>query len=283
MSHYRRKIIKSKIRKSRPRTSLLKNTYFWSIIFFLFFFLALFYFLFFYPLFQIKDIYLSSLNRLEERKILDFTHSYIRKTLIDWYWLRVETKSIFLTSSHQLQKAISQEFPLVKEVAVKRRFPRSLEIRIVEREPFAIYCSNNQPSECFFIDDKGVIFEQSLVGSPYFIMRLNNAPKDLKLGEKVIEQEVISAVFEIQQNLEKNFKIKLKEVIIDRPWKLIVWTEEGWKIFFDLKSLSQLKIQLLKLNTLLVQEISSEERKFLEYIDLRFKDRAQVKPAGILQ
>jgi hypothetical protein len=52
---------------------------------------------------------------------------------------------------------------------------------------------------------------------------------------------------------------------------------EGWQIYFSLDPDSDINTQLVKLNLLLSGEIPLENRKNLEYIDLRFKDRAFYK------
>jgi hypothetical protein len=59
--------------------------------------------------------------------------------------------------------------------------------------------------------------------------------------------------------------------------RLDIKTNENWQIYFDLNSMSDTDLKIAKLNLLLNGEITPEIRKNLQYIDLRFKDRAYYK------
>jgi hypothetical protein len=96
------------------------------------------------------------------------------------------------------------------------------------------------------------------------------------VGEKVVSQNIINAIYEIQKNLQDNFHINLAEAMITSPIRLDINTGQKWKIYFDLSSGSDISSQLNKLNSLLSGGISADSMKNLRYIDLRPKDRAIV-------
>ena len=129
-----------------------------------------------------------------------------------------------------------------------------------------------------FVLRNGVIFEelQSLAqrqDMPIITQTLNS--NDIFTGESVVDRNVISAISKIEKNLKDNFQIDIKEALVSNPLRLDIKTNENWQIYFDLNS--DTNLQIIKLNSLLKNEISQTSRASLQYIDLRFKDRAYYK------
>jgi len=108
---------------------------------------------------------------------------------------------------------------------------------------------------------------------PIITQTLNS--NDIFTGESVVDRNVISAISKIEKNLKDNFQIDIKEALVSNPLRLDIKTNENWQIYFDLNS--DTNLQIIKLNSLLKNEISQTSRASLQYIDLRFKDRAYYK------
>ena len=81
----------------------------------------------------------------------------------------------------------------------------------------------------------------------------------------------------MDKDLRDKFKINLREAMITTPIRLDMQTSENWNIYMDVGPDSNTDMQLTKLNLLLSGDITPETRKNLEYVDLRFKDRAYYK------
>ena len=94
-------------------------------------------------------------------------------------------------------------------------------------------------------------------------------------GEKVVEKNIMDIINNVKRSLKDNFQIDVKEAIISNPSRLNIETSENWQIYLntDLES----DLQIVKMNLLLRDEIPASGRKGLQYIDLRFKDRAYYK------
>ena len=84
-------------------------------------------------------------------------------------------------------------------------------------------------------------------------------------------------IYKIQKDLKDNFQINLTEALITSPIRLNVTTGEGWQIYFNLQGNPDINSQITKLNLLLNGDITPTIRKTLQYIDLRFQDRAFYK------
>ncbi|MCD6402587.1 FtsQ-type POTRA domain-containing protein, partial [bacterium] len=250
------------IKRKKP---LFKNRFFLSLILAFFLILALSYFLFFSQAFQVKEIKINGIEKLSEKEILALIQKTLKRKILFF-----TTKNIFLAPLSEIKKEIFQNFPIVNSVEINKKLPQTLVFKISERKPIAIFC---QAEKCFSIDKEGVVFEENF--SKDFVEIENK--KDIspvKIGEKVIAEEELSKILEIQENLEKDLEISVQKFII-LPDRLTVEFKEGWRIFLDLKA--NINWQLLKLKVVLEEKIPPEKREKLDYIELRFENLAPYK------
>ncbi|MDI6883520.1 MAG: hypothetical protein QMC93_03670, partial [Patescibacteria group bacterium] len=93
-------------------------------------------------------------------------------------------------------------------------------------------------------------------------------------GTKAIERDYLESILEIQKKITENQKLEIKEFIPGEE-KLTVQILEGWQIFFDpSRDISE---QILNLTAILKEKIPPENRRNLEYIDLRFGNKIYFK------
>jgi len=265
----KRTLKKFRIKKSyrKPKTRFrIKRKKDFSFKFFFLFSLILgllvgsFYFIIFSSFFQIKEIKISGNQKISEIEIKKIVLNKIKKKIFFYH-----TKSIFLTNSKKIEKELSENFPLIEKVILKKDFPETLLIKITERKPFALLC---QDEDCYFFDKEGVVFEKGK--GDLITVKKRNLKKNLSLGDKVFEKKELKAILEIEKEISGEFKIKIKKMTLENE-SLTVYVSEGYRIIFDLnKSIQE---QLFNLGVVLSKKISTEERKKLEYIDLRFGNR----------
>ncbi|MEK7562132.1 MAG: cell division protein FtsQ/DivIB [Patescibacteria group bacterium] len=277
---YRRKHIKNKIHKITPKKSILRRPIFWIFVLFLILFIAAVYFYLFYSGFQIKNIIISGNVKVQSEDIENLVSYSINKKLIGLGGWNAMSKSIFLTNPPELQSLILKTFPMIETVLVEKNFPQNISLQINERKPIAVFCpstSSGQASDqCFFIDKNGVVFEE-IQNTSQDMPILSQMIDDKKafVGENAIGKDVMNVILKIEKNLKDNFQINIKEAFLSNPFRLDVKTSENWQVYFNLSSDTDL--QITKLNSLLKDEISQKERTSLQYIDLRYKDRAYYK------
>jgi len=185
--------------------------------------------------------------------------------------LGLSSQSIFLENPIALKNDILHAFPQIGDVSVQKKYPSSLFIMVQERQPFSVFCDSL--TNCFSIDNTGVIFEQ--VQAPVGVMTISTEPAQLEVfaGEDVVNKNVMDAIGKIQTSLKQNFNIDVAQALVSDP--LIITTSEKWKIYFDLTQ--DIDLQITKLNTLLKNQISTSDRKTLQYIYLQYQDRAYYK------
>lgn len=270
---YRKKHIKKKIYKLKKsnKKSIIKRPVFWIGLSFLIIFLSLFYLFIFSPKFQLKEIEVSGNEKVRTECIQDFV------------WLKTAgkvSKSIFLVNHKNLSKEILANFPEIEMVKISKKLFGTLNIEITERKPFGAFCgyssAENQKEKCFVIDETGIIFKPLPEMSENMLVLRNPLNlKELFTGEKVIAENVMAMISKIKKNMEDDWKINIEEAVISTPTRLDIKTSEKWQIYFNLES--DINMQIEKVNLLLNNEISADDRKNLNYIDLRFKDKAYYK------
>ncbi len=272
----RRKHIKKKIHAIKPKKSIFKRAVFWYAILLFIIILAVFYFILFLPEIQIKNIEISGNEKVGANYIKVQAENSVNKKIISFYNWDLITKSIFLANLQNINNNILNKFPQIDSIEIKKEFPETLILKIKERIPFAVFCQPTSASEkCFLIDKKGIIFEE-LPNIPQntAILRQTISNGDVFTGENVISVNIMDAISKIEKSLKDNFQINVENALISSSLKLDIKTAENWHIYFDLSSNTDL--QITKMNLLLKNEIASEIRKNLQYIDLRF-DKAYYK------
>lgn len=281
----RRKHIKKKIHAIKPKKSIFKRAVFWYAVLLFIIILAVFYFLLFLPEIQIKNIEISGNEKVDKSSIKEVSESIINKKIIGFYKWSLATKSIFLANLQNINNNILNKFPQIDSVEIKKEFPETLTLKVKERIPVAVFCQSGAIEKCFFIDEKGVIFEElPAVQQGMFIVQQTLNVKNVFVGENVIDKNAMEAILKIEKTLKDNFQINILSALISAPSKLDITTvapQDGvppsgknWRIYFDLNS--NIGLQAVKMDLLLKNEISPDARKKLQYIDLRF-DRAYYK------
>ncbi len=242
----------------KRKKSIFKSRLFWRIILGLFFAGVSFYFFLLSPIFKIKEINISGSPVFYEE---------IQRSIYG--------KNIFLVNLELAKKEILEKFPKIAKIILKRRFPSKITGAIEERKSVAIF---SQGDNLFSIDKEGVIFENAaLTGDLIKIQKADGdgSRPDLRLGEMVLEGNLISSILTVEVKLKDNFQITIKEVEVVSGERLNIKTSEGWEIYFD--PTKDLNWQMTKLKAVLEQEISQEKRKNLQYIELRFGNLASYK------
>lgn len=257
MINRRRYFRKRRLKRFRNKKSILKNRFFWLSLFFLILILGLSYLFIFSEVFRIKEIKILNSDDSLKLRIEEVLKSEIGR-------------NIFLVNLKKTNREILSQFPEIAKLNFKREFPRTLSIQVEKREPVGIWCYQRY-DKCFFINKKGIIFketEEELIEEGVIIL----SPKeeqDLVLGEEILVPQILELILKIKKDLRENLKIETEGFTIVSERRLNVKTNENWEIYFNLEK--DIRLELTKLKVLLEKEIPPEQRRNLEYIDLRFE------------
>jgi cell division protein FtsQ len=268
--------------KAKKRKSILKNSFFWLGILILVVFSGGFYLACFHSFFQIKVIEISGKEKVSTESLENLLNGKINQK-----FLFFSSQSIFLVNFAEIEKEILKDFPQVSETELKRKLPHTLLLQIEERKPVAVFL---QGDKMFFVDKKGIIFEplDPNTAKQDFTTLKKETDGEIDLGKKIIEEEQLAKILEVESKLKNQFKILseeekssssvftdtlgIEEIIVVSDIRFDVKTSEGFKIYFNFKE--SLDWQLTKLRAVLEKEVPPEKRKDLEYIDVRFENFA---------
>jgi len=252
----------------KKQKSIISYRFFWLGILIFVILFSIFYFLFFFQTFQVEKIIVTGEEKVAKEGLKLLVEKKLEKKILFF-----KTKSIFLVNLNEIKKDILDSFPQVAEVEIGRGFPDALNIVVVERFGLVVWC---QAEQCFLVDNEGVIFEEIFdVDLEVFQIKNLAQVSELKLGDKVIEKEKLNQILDIESKLRNNLKILLAAVTIVSEKRLNIETSEGWEIYFNPEG--DIEWQLTKLKAVLEKEILPENRKNLEYIELRFGNFANPK------
>ncbi len=216
-----------------------------------------FYFMFNSEYCEIKEVIIKGNNQLSEEEI--FYKSQIK--LGD---------NIFKLSKDNTINYLKQD-PWIKEAEVKRVIPDKIIISVEEREPSAIIYFNE---EYFMADQEGMVLSQIVQPAEEFLPLITGLETtELKVGKNIIEPEFRTALEIINSaNL----------ILPDKFYKIKILAPDDFLIFSTVNDLvvraSQAE-EMVSKGYLLKEAFEKiiKENLVVEYIDMRFKDRAVIK------
>ena len=257
-----------KIKRKKPK---LKKKLF--SLFLISFFCFLIYCLFFSNFFVLKKVIISGNIKVSQENLLVEVQkeAQIKK-------FRIIENNLLLLDISAIERNVLSSFHLIFDVKITKKFPDTINISVNERIGVFVFC--DLPSEdilkkCFVSDNEGIIFEE-LSEEASLLPRIKNidSKESLSLGNKIIEKDLLSTILEFYLGM-KSLDLQLGEFLIISENRINAITKEGWEIYFSPKE--DIDWQLTKLGAVLSERISLEERKKLEYIELRFGNTAPFK------
>jgi len=205
-------------------------------------------------LFDIKEIKITGNRRVTDEKILQL--SQIAPGL-----------SLLKISPREIRNALASEV-WVKEIEIIRHFPRTLELRVKEREPFASLAIDGH---FFLIDQEGVVLEYLKSGPIGPVIR-DVKPAEIEIGKKVQSDSLANAIACLE-NLLPSLGQSIKEISAPSMDDLSFITSEGIRIIYGRAEEMAKKKYIL--NAILSQAKINNEK--IEYIDIRVVSNPVVK------
>ncbi len=233
---------------------------------------GLLYVLFFAKFFDIRSINISAPDSLR---------ADISKTIDNWlnsgFWNFNRRNNILFFSADKLSSQLAKQFPKLESVKITKNLPHSLSVSSGERKPVGIWCLAVQ-NECFYFDKGGIAFSKTQPSSGFLIMNITDRRTDKKveLGGRVADDDWLKDITDTQDLLNKN-NVNVKEFVIpvDSFDEFHAQTAGGWKIMFSTQT--DIGKQINSLTSFLKEKLTPEQKKSLQYIDLRIQDRIYYK------
>lgn len=215
------------------------------------------------PFLQIKNIEIINPEGIPQEKIKEIVLQELNRRFLLFF----QQNTFFALNTQKIRQEILKKFPEVKEVKINKQLQGELFLELNPRNPVALWC-NTTDSQCFLIGEDRVLFRKDSQKNLGAGLALIFSEKHYQIGQEVLDESQMNNILVLYRELQENQKIIVASSTLTADNSLLVKTGEGWEIRLDLAD--DIKIALLKLKALLEKDISPEQRKELQYIDLRF-------------
>lgn len=219
---------------------------------------------------------------LEGTKELGYEEVYAKaEALMDGKYLDVFPRNNFiLISKKKVQGVLLDEFKKIRSVAVEKKFPDTINIKIEERDALIIWCTKGP---CYIIDEGGFAyagadFDSDELKENNLVKLVDISAKPVTIGEQVLDEEYVKFIFSVREAFQENLSLDVSNEYVTKyriSGEVEVKTGEGWDIYLNSQLPLEKSVRTIK--AFLEKEIDEEARKRLEYLDLRVENKVFYK------
>ncbi|MEK7148244.1 MAG: hypothetical protein AAB758_03010, partial [Patescibacteria group bacterium] len=139
--------------------------------------------------FRIQDISATGANVIGAGTVTEFS----RNVIDGYYFWLVPRDNALVYPRGELRNALLKKIPRFSSVSLSLAGLNKLDVEVVEREPFALYCGESSTTEnsiCYFLDNTGFIFDLAPAFSDgvYFVYA-SRTPIDSPMGKQFLPPE----------------------------------------------------------------------------------------------
>lgn len=165
--------------------------------------------------------------------------------------------------------------PMVKQAAIVRHYPRTIEIRIAERKMWAVI---PYPEGYACVDNQGVCLDRvkSIDITKYPLITLDKLPARINLGQPV-NADAVHMIKKIYDALGENSNQISEFHYLNEDEGIIIYTIAGTQVKFGNLDRLDEKIKFFPQIFNLEKDLQTKEHEVLQYVDLRYKGEPVIK------
>jgi hypothetical protein len=191
--------------------------------------------------------------------------------------------NIFIISKNKLIENLKKDFPLIKNISIKKTSFSSIGITLDEYVPTMLFCQSENLDTCFLVSSDGILFEHApkFSNSLYFMLYDNYRTDQVVLGQPAFDGDTLKKIITLKKELEifgmnpKAFKRADQDTFIISKNN----TSETFNIVFksnqSVETIMSNLTSALKSTTL--KDSKNNGYQNLEYIDVRFTNKVFYK------
>lgn len=190
-------------------------------------------------------------------------------------------RTIFFIDTHEVEQELLTTLPQVRSLHSTRELPGTVKVVVQEKTPVLLLLTGRN---YFFVDENGIAYEQArletLPGTVLPVVKNKDAGSRIVLGAPVVSVPFVKFLTSVQKALPGVLGAEVVETTIPSlaAREVSFRLSNNWEIHFDVTR--DPAGQLAILRTLLDSTISADEKKVLEYIDLRIPNRVYYRVRG---
>lgn len=227
--------------------------------------------------FQISTITVSGTKSFDPNLILKAAHTY----LDGHYAIIIPKTNTLLLSKTDLSDFITNELPSIKSATITFKEKNSIDISVTEKKPSYVWCNTT----CYFVDDTGMIYEESPQFTPGMFMTFSGGTVDENpiknhFASTATFNEILKTIASLHQmgitilgiNLGDDIAIhvdSIKNTVLGKDSQIIITQEESSQNIINALG--------LLMNDKVFREALATKGHLLQYIDIRFPDKIYYK------
>jgi cell division septal protein FtsQ len=222
---------------------------------------------------QIHRIAVTGLQALDERAV----RARIDGTLAGTRWLVFPRRSFPIADTDAVEADLARDFPRIRVVSATKKFPDMLNVSVVERVFWGVFCTGNAAQECAYIDPDGVAYERAPRPRGSLIISIqSDSGEDIVPGAQAIDPGLMRQIRALEQGIAAQTNITPAdfELRARAPDEIRAVSADGMTMIFVRQDDYAPVLKILK--RVLEGEIK-ERRERLDYIDLRFDNKVFYK------
>lgn len=186
-----------------------------------------------------------------------------------------DTMPVAFVRKHTVERKLLEKFPVFRSVTVSFLFPSTIVLKIEERNTVLVLCSGGP---CFFVDEKGIAFD--VAPAPYdqdvtgMLTVVDTSAKPVSQKDMLFSEDFLQSFPTLQQKLRDELDLEIFSVaetpsrFSDELW---LRSTDGWELRMSAAVPLEKSIRALRL--LFAKTLPENNRKNLDYIDLRTENR----------
>jgi len=249
-----------------------RKGYYFYLFFILLLFFILFYLFLFSNLFSLKEVKINGVSRIAENNLSDLVWRQVEEKRLGF----LKQNNLLLFKTDELQAGLAADFSF-DSVNIYKKWPHTVVVSVNERGLSFIW---RDKESRFFSDSRGCliketsVLDENLAQYPV-LTSISNQDYVNNKNCLSLDESYLSAVFTLYDKFKNYPDLSLREFLLDGAFNTLqVKLQNGPNILFNIKD--DLDKQLNKL-LVIKQEKGDDYFKSLEYIDLRYGDRAYFK------
>jgi cell division septal protein FtsQ len=223
--------------------------------------------------FSVEKFKITGVSIVGQKEIdPEIVKNEVDRLLFKKYLGLVPCDRVFTFPRKAVEANIMEGLKKLESAVVEIGFDRKIRVKITERQPVAIVCAGNS-GECMFLDKTGYIYDEA----PYFsdgvfVKFEDGRDKKASIGEFLFDASELVRFFNFLNILSGQYNINKVGIKNDVVYEFHV--DEGWYLVLDARdNWNESYANFLSSS----DEILNDDRKELEYIDLRFGNKVFFK------
>lgn len=200
------------------------------------------------------------------------------------YYKFLSKRNFFFVRKKEIVSTLKNSFNRLEVSEIKKIFPKTMLVQVKERQPELIWCSGGV---CYFVDKDGFVYSgtdgsENAYTSSNFLTIVDDNAKPVEIGKTIIDKNFIEYLKSIDSVINDDLKFSLVEdyhtpaIASGEIYvKIAAQDNDGWtlKLGSSISSEDTKKI----IQTVFEKDISSDQLKDLEYLDLSVKGKVYYK------